>query len=470
MKIAQFLLIFFSSFALAEENSDNSGEFYNSADSSTLFVQNWQEISQSIIEEIEKINQMNESSYNRLPEKQFIELINKSVQSYPNTLLNLQKKKETEAGLALAKSSLFPNINIGAGSGEQSTEYPTGTIDGSQDRLSLSFSQLIFDFKQTKLNIAAANKKITSAELSENAARLDNCMLAIQNYLEYYRASSLLSLGLKQAESAKSLVLMLSEKEKLGGTSQHEISRARIKYAEALNKIPVLEQNLLVTKNKYEMFFADTSINPSGIFFPVEPNIDVMQNEDFNSIYENYPVVKSTREAIETAILEIDALSRAKFGGFFLEGSTSKVAGSLSTSAQDSQSIMLIYRSNVFSGGAHRAKVDEAKARLAQQKIQLEQLKKDYLLAFNQSKSNYLKEQKTFLSTKEIVDQSMQSFKGTLELFFARKGGLLDVFSIQESIFSAGSLMVNSFVNKTLAKYRYMHVTGQLLDYIYPKI
>ena len=141
----------------------------------TLFVQNWQEISQSILEEIEKINQMNESSYNRLPEKQFIELINKSVQSYPNTLLNLQKKKETEASLALAKSSLFPNINIGAGSGEQSTEYPTGTIDGSQDRLSLSFSQLIFDFKQTKLNIAAANKKITSAELSENAARLDNC-------------------------------------------------------------------------------------------------------------------------------------------------------------------------------------------------------------------------------------------------------------------------------------------------------
>ena len=56
-----------------------------------------------------------------------------------------------------------------------------------------------------------------------------------------------------------------------------------------------------------------------------------------------------------------------------------------------------------------------------------------------------------------------------MELFFARKGGLLDVFSIQESIFSAGSLMVNSFVNKTLAKYRYMHVTGQLLDYIYPK-
>ena len=65
------------------------------------------------------------------------------------------------------------------------------------------------------------------------------------------------------------------------------------------------------------MFFADTSINPSGIFFPVEPNIDVMQDENFDSIYENYPMVKSTREAIETAILEIDALSRAKFGEFF---------------------------------------------------------------------------------------------------------------------------------------------------------
>ena len=55
------------------------------------------------------------------------------------------------------------------------------------------------------------------------------------------------------------------------------------------------------------------------------------------------------------------------------------------------------------------------------------------------------------------------SYKGTLELFFARKGGLLDVFSLQESIFDAGSLMVNTFVNKTLAKYRYMHITGELL-------
>ena len=49
MKIAQYFLIVFSSFALAEENVDNSGELFNSADSSTLFVQNWQEISQSII-------------------------------------------------------------------------------------------------------------------------------------------------------------------------------------------------------------------------------------------------------------------------------------------------------------------------------------------------------------------------------------------------------------------------------------
>ena len=41
MKIAKYFLIVFSSLAIADENIDNFGELYNSADSSTLFVQNW---------------------------------------------------------------------------------------------------------------------------------------------------------------------------------------------------------------------------------------------------------------------------------------------------------------------------------------------------------------------------------------------------------------------------------------------
>ena len=164
------------------------------------------------------------------------------------------------------------------------------------------------------------------------------------------------------------------------------------------------------------------------------------------------------------------ALNNAKFGGFFLEGSTSKVNGSLSTSAQDSESIMLTFRSNIFSGGSRKAQLASAKSKITQQQLQLEQMKNDYFLALNQAKTNLIKEQKTFLSTKELVEQSLLSYKGTLELFFARKGGLLDVFSLQASIFDAGSLMVNTFVNKTLAKYRYMHITGDLFDYIYQEI
>ena len=64
-------------------------------------------------------------------------------------------------------------------------------------------------------------------------------------------------------------------------------------------------------------------------------------------MYENYPMVQSMREVIEASKLEMKALNNAKFGGFFLEGSTSKVNGSLSTSAQDSESIMITFRSNL---------------------------------------------------------------------------------------------------------------------------
>lgn len=474
MKIVKFTLFYslvFSYLSFADSNIDQFEEYnVDVNDIGTQFVQNWQEISKSILEEIEKINLMEESNFNRLPEKRFISLISDAVQSYPQTLLSLEQRKEVESNYDLARSALFPNINLGAGSGEQSSEYPTGTIKGSQDRFSLSLSQLLFDFNQTKLNIESAKKKILGAELTENASKLDNCLLAIQYYLEYYRASAMLSLAIKQTESAQSLVLMLTEKEKLGGTSKHEIARAKIKYAEALNNIPLLDQGLLIAKNRFEMFFKEANLNPQAIFYPVEPQINLTQENLLNDKFNSYPRVKSLKESIASLSLEIKALDRSKFGGFFLEGSASKVNGSLSTSAQDSESFMITYRSNIFSGGSHKAKLQGAQSKLAQQKIQLQQLKNEYFLAYNQAKTSYLKEQKTFISTKELVDQSMLSYKGTLELFFARKGGLLDVFSLQESIFDAGSLMVNSFVNKTLAKYRYLHITGDLLNYIFPKI
>ena len=66
----------------------------------------------------------------------------------------------------LAKSAFFPKIDL-VPSGEQSTEYPTGTIDGSQDRFSLSLSQLIYDFNQTKYSVDAAKKKVIGADLPE---------------------------------------------------------------------------------------------------------------------------------------------------------------------------------------------------------------------------------------------------------------------------------------------------------------
>ena len=78
-------------------------------------------------------------------------------------------------------------------------------------------------------------------------------MVAIQYYLEYFRANALLSFATKQTESAQALVYMLLKK-KLGGTSKHEIARAKIKYAESLNRIPVLEQNLIVAKSLQNIF------------------------------------------------------------------------------------------------------------------------------------------------------------------------------------------------------------------------
>ena len=72
MKIVKLLSLFtvFSYLSFADSNIEEFKEYnVDVNDIETQFVQNWQQISKSILEEIEKINLMNESNFNRLPEK-----------------------------------------------------------------------------------------------------------------------------------------------------------------------------------------------------------------------------------------------------------------------------------------------------------------------------------------------------------------------------------------------------------------
>ena len=104
-----FTNLFLVNLLFADQNLDNTSNFYNvdNEDDEFQFVQNWEDISNSIMKEIENINLMNESNFNRLPEKRFISIISESVQSYPQTLLSLERKKESESKFGFSKISLF---------------------------------------------------------------------------------------------------------------------------------------------------------------------------------------------------------------------------------------------------------------------------------------------------------------------------------------------------------------------------
>ena len=66
-----FANLFLVNLLFADQNLDNSSNFYDvdNEDDEFQFVQNWEDISNSIMKEIENINLMNESNFNRLPEK-----------------------------------------------------------------------------------------------------------------------------------------------------------------------------------------------------------------------------------------------------------------------------------------------------------------------------------------------------------------------------------------------------------------
>ena len=75
----------------------------------------------------------------------------------------------------------------------------------------------------------------------------------------------------------------------------------------------------MLQKNRYKNIFSNLELNPKDVFYPAEPKIILSNNDDLETIYENYPMVQSMREVMEASKLEMKALNNAKFGGFFLK-------------------------------------------------------------------------------------------------------------------------------------------------------
>ena len=97
-----------------------------------------------------------------------------------------------------------------------------------------------------------------------------------------------------------------------------------------------------------------------------------------------------------------------------------------------------------------------------QSELEFQAAMRTFEKSLRQSQAEVLNSEDILASRAVSVRSAIASMRAVREQFAFNKGSLLDVISMQDSLFQAGRDMIDAQADRHLARYRLVHLTSEL--------
>ncbi len=413
------------------------------------------------------LNQLTEGEKDptrRLPLAPVITKASQAVNESPVFRLAQTNQKLAEAQRIEAMAGWFPQVSYGTGSGKR--EYDLASSNGGLTRYSGDFTQrtltakqMLFDFGGVWNSMTAAQKRQVAAELKTNAQKSEVFLQAIRVFYETQRALLQVRLARENLQARRSFVNFIRERAELGASSSADVIRAESRVAEALDALSNALQSLSQAQASYRQFYnqeAEPYILPKEIsmdgldFLALEPYVDA------------HPMKLEAELNLDAARADLSAAKARFVGGIYLEVSRGESRSPGDAQFKTDNTAMVMFRSELFSGGAQYARVKQAVARVEQAEFELERVKQDLIRNLRDANSEY-NGQVAAVSARMLVFKGAEdSYAISKDLYAFSRSSLFEVLKSQEDLFNAGQRLIDSVVNRAVARYKLLHA-GQML-------
>ena len=415
------------------------------------------------------LNQLTEGEKDptkRLPITPVLEKAAKAVQNSPTFQQAQVSKKSIDGQRKEARAGLLPQVSFGTGSGTR--EYDVSASSGGFTRNSgdyttrtLTAKQLIYDFGGAWSSMSAAEKRLTAIELKVQAQRSEIFLQALKIFYETQRGLLQVRLARENLQARRAFVNFIRERSDLGASSSADVVRAESRVAEALDALSSSLQTLAQAQASYRQFY-NTEAEP--YILPKEITYEGLDLQNIEQFIDLHPAKLEAEMSLQAANDELNAAKSKYIGGLYLELSKGQTKNPGSSQFIADNTTMLMYRGELYSGGAQTARVEQAVAKVEQAQLEVEKIRQDLLRSLREAYADYNGQVAGVAARMLVFKGAEDSYAIAKDLYAFSRSSLFEVLKSQEDLFNAGQRLIDSVVNRAQAKYKLLHAAQVLIS------
>jgi len=399
-----------------------------------------------------------------MPYDEFKLRVRDAVLAFPDVGVAQSQLGIAQAGTSESRAPLLPQINGFSESGKRSVGQdsylgtPAYSRDGSN--YGVSVRQVLFDFGAAIFGFQSGKAKERAAQELLNSKRSEQALKTVASVIDLERARAQMNLANDNASSRLAIVKLVRERFDLGGGSKPDIIRAEARFAESLATVTNAQNRLKAAEAGYREAFA---ANPIGIIRG--PNFEVTVDKldaTAEQMASSYPGLLQLAQLRDSADAEAKAaLARTLPSlNFAYDNIINGVSAPLAPSRTTNALLQLKY--NFYTGGAESARKDQATLKAKQAEQEFQSGLRQYERVLTQNQADVRNSDALVAARRVAAGSAISSMRAVREQFAFNKGTLLDLLTVQESLFNAGRDLVDAEADRQISRYRYLHLTSGL--------
>ncbi|HEX7792341.1 MAG TPA: TolC family outer membrane protein [Afipia sp.] len=393
-----------------------------------------------------------------------------------NPQLNAQRAsvRSTDENVPQALSGYRPRVAVTASAGTQYTDTQTNTTVGGQlskiplagtnapRSVGATISQTLYNGGQTANRTRAAESQVSAAREGLRVLEQTVLFAAATVYMDYLRDSAIVEVQRSNVRVLEQTLKQTRDRFNVGEVTRTDVAQSEAQLAAGRTQLLTAESNLTTTRANFRRIIGNEPValaagSPVDRFLP-----PTLLGATDVSLIEN-PNVTAALYGIDVSFLQVKVNEGALFPTVTLQGSVQ----------QSYESTMAQYRAfgasavaqitvPVYQGGAEYALIRQSKETLAQQRLNLEQVRDQTRATVAQSWGQLIAGKAQVTSAQSQVTASEIALNGVREEARVGQRTTLDVLNAQQALVNARVALVTAQHDRVVASYSVLNAIGRL--------
>ena len=389
-----------------------------------------------------------------------------------NPQLNAQRAsvRSTDESVPQALSGYRPKVSITASGGYQYTDV-NSVVGGSNLHLNgsnypravgVTATQTLFNGNQTANRTRAAESQVSSAREGLRVLEQSVLLAAATVYMDYLRDSATVEVQKSNVRVLEQTLKQTNDRFNVGEVTRTDVAQSQAQLAAGNTQLLTAESNLTTTRANFRRIIGSepTARAPGS---PVDRFLPSSLAQAVELGLTQNPNVTAAMFGIDVSFLNVKINEGALFPVVTLQANAQQgYEQSITTPRQFTASALAQVTVPIYQGGAEYALIRQSKESLAQQRLNLEQVRDQARATVVQAWGQLQAGRAQVVSAQAQVKASEIALNGVREEARAGQRTTLDVLNAQQALVNARVSLVTAQHDRVVASYAVLNAVGRL--------